>query len=152
MAEQKVWHGTISIAREYRASPQRVFAALTLEDAKLRWFASGEGFETFEYSVESKEGGREIWRGAYQGGAEITNHGLYYDVVENERLIWAYEMHIGGARISVSLSTIELTPNGSGTRLMLTEQGAYLTGPGDIPSREQGLRELLEALARELGE
>ena len=40
-------------------------------------------------------------------------------------------MHIGDTRISVSLATIELKPEGTGTRLTFTEQGAFLDGYDD---------------------
>lgn len=52
--------------------------------------------------------------------------------------------------ISSSLVTVLLTPKGGGTHLSLTEQGAYLEGFDDVAGREQGSRELLEALAKEL--
>jgi hypothetical protein len=40
--------------------------------------------------------------------------------------------------------------SGGSTHLSLTEQGAYLEGFDDVAGREQGSRELLEALGREL--
>jgi uncharacterized protein YndB with AHSA1/START domain len=52
--------------------------------------------------------------------------------------------------MSASLVTIELTPQGSGTLLVQTEQGAYLDGSDDGTDREAGWRELLENLAREV--
>jgi len=55
-------------------------------------------------------------------------------------------MHLGDKRISVSLTTIELKPHGSGTRLVFTEQGAFLDGWDNPAQREQGTQGLLEAL------
>ncbi len=49
-------------------------------------------------------------------------------------------------KLSVSLATIELTPAGKGTRLVLTEQGAFLDGYDDNGSRERGTNELIEKL------
>jgi len=46
----------------------------------------------------------------------------------------SYEMHIDQARISVSLATTELRSERTGTRLIYTEQGAYLDGL-DKPAR-----------------
>ena len=51
------------------------------------------------------------------------------------------------ARISVSVATIEFAPAGDGTKLTLTEQGAYLDGLDDPAEREHGTGELLGALA-----
>jgi hypothetical protein len=57
---------------------------------------------------------------------------------------------MGGVAMSVSLTTIELTPQGSGTLLIHTEQGAYLDGSDDGTGREEGTRGLLEILAKEV--
>ncbi|TMG34851.1 MAG: hypothetical protein E6H88_14185 [Chloroflexi bacterium] len=69
----------------------------------------------------------------------------------NERIIFAYDMHVDDKRISVSLATVELEPKGAGTRLVFTEQGAFLDGYDDAGSREHGTRELLDALGTVLG-
>jgi len=59
-------------------------------------------------------------------------------------------MTIGENRISASLATVELKPEGKRTRLVFTEQGAFLDGLDQVVDREQGWRELLGHLAREL--
>ena len=41
--------------------------------------------------------------------------------------------------LSVSLLTVELLAEGGGTRLVLTEQGAYFGDPAGVAGREQGL-------------
>ena len=53
-------------------------------------------------------------------------------------------------RISVSLATVEVKAEGKGTRLTLTEQGAYLDGSDDGSLRKQGTEGLLDALGRYL--
>ena len=35
-------------------------------------------------------------------------HAVYHDIVENERIVYSYEMLLDGVRMSVSLSTLEL--------------------------------------------
>jgi hypothetical protein len=55
-------------------------------------------------------------------------------------------MHLDDKRISVSLATVELKPAGAGTRLIYTEQGAFLDGYDDAGSREHGTRALLDNL------
>jgi uncharacterized protein YndB with AHSA1/START domain len=66
--------------------------------------------------------------------------------VPNERIVSTYDMHLDKARISVSLATVELKPEGKGTRLILTEQGVFLDGHDDAGSRERGTRDLLDNL------
>jgi hypothetical protein len=57
-------------------------------------------------------------------------------------------MHLDGSRISVSLSTVELIAEGAGTRMVYTEQGAYLDGLDTPEQREAGTRELFDALGK----
>jgi hypothetical protein len=59
-------------------------------------------------------------------------------------------MAIGPKPISVSLSTVELFPSGTGTLLKFTEQGTYFDDPDAPKGRENGSRGLLEKLAAEL--
>ena len=46
---------------------------------------------------------------------------------------------------------IELAPTGAGTRLKITEQGAFLDGYDDAGSREHGTGLLLDRLGASLG-
>jgi uncharacterized protein YndB with AHSA1/START domain len=151
MTKQKIDHASFTVTRDFKAEPARIYRAHLDKAAKQRWFTAGEGFETFKYEIDARVGGHEVWRGAYQGGPKITNDTHYLDLVENERIILAYEMTIGGNRISASLLTIVIEPKGSGSRLTLTEQGVYLAdGDAGVTGRETGTRELLEALAKEV--
>ena len=70
-------------------------------------------------------------------------------MVPNERIVYAYEMSLDDRKISVSLATIELAPTQTGTRLVLTEQGAFLDG-NDDGSRERGTNYLLDQLGESL--
>lgn len=64
---------------------------------------------------------------------------VYWDIVENERIVNTYEMALDGTRISVSLTTVELRPDGAGTRLRLTEHGAHLDGHAPVAERAEGV-------------
>lgn len=60
-------------------------------------------------------------------------------------------MLLDGVRMSVSLSTLELEPDGEGTLLTLTEQGAFFTGSvesdgAQVAGRKEGTSGLLDAL------
>ena len=62
-------------------------------------------------------------------------------------------MHLSAKHHSVSLATVELTPSGHGTRLIFTEQVAFLDGTdgneGTL-SRQLGTAAHLDRLARQL--
>jgi uncharacterized protein YndB with AHSA1/START domain len=79
-----------------------------------------------------------------------TFDAVYFDVVPNERLVYSYEMHLDERKISVSLATFELKAEGEGTRLVVTENGAFLDGYDDAGSRERGTNVLVDALGRSL--
>ena len=61
-------------------------------------------------------------------------------------------MHMDQTLISVSVATVELRPEGAGTRLVLTEQGAYLDGHDTPAQRQHGSGALLDALGAALGQ
>jgi uncharacterized protein YndB with AHSA1/START domain len=128
-----------------------VWQALTDPAAKAHWFgAPAENLAVLEREMDVRPGGRERLRGCWGSGVTSTFDALYYDVIENERLVYCYEMHLDERKISVSLATLQLIADGKRTRLALTEQGAFLDGYDDAGARERGTRELLEALARAL--
>ena len=151
MSERSVTHATFTIERTYEASPTRVFQAFADPAIKKRWFAGPEGWEEEQSEMDFRVGGRETSRGGPRGGPVHTFESRYQDIVPNERIIFAYDMHVDDKRISVSLATVELEPKGAGTRLVFTEQGAFLDGYDDAGSREHGTGELLDALGAVLG-
>ena len=148
MSDRSVEHTSYVVERVYDASPARVFAAWSDSQAKLRWFRDSQG----EYELDFRVGGWERGRGTLPDGREHLYEALYQDIVPGERIVFTYEMLVDGVRISVSVATVELRPEGDRTRLVFTEQGAFLDGH-DIPGRrEGGMGGLLDALGRWLGD
>jgi uncharacterized protein YndB with AHSA1/START domain len=146
MTERSVTHATFVLERTYPVPAARVFQAWSDPRLKRKWFG-GDGQAASEYHLDFKVGGTEISRGSLPDGAGSYSYDArYQDIVQDERIVYSYDMHLGGPRISVSLSTVELKPSGDGTLLVYTEQGAYLDGLDNPEQREHGTRELLEAL------
>src|SRR6266536_4197344 len=85
-----------------------------------------------------------------KGGPVHTFDARCQDIVPHRRIIFSYDMQLDGTRISVSLTTIELEPAGTGRRLMFTEQGAFLDGHDSPAERERGTVELLDAVGAEV--
>ena len=150
MTERSVTHATFVIERSYNASPARVFAAFADPAAKRRWFTNPEAPGPVEHELDFRVGGSEINRGGPPGGPTYSFEAHYQDIVPDQRIVSTYEMHMNETRISVSLATVELKPEASGTLLVYTEQGAFLDGHDSPAEREHGTRELLSALDVEL--
>jgi uncharacterized protein YndB with AHSA1/START domain len=148
MTERSVEHATFVIERSYDAEPARVFAAWAEPEAKARWFGPAEG--SGEHELEFRIGGREINRGTGPDGEVYTYDARYQDIVPDERIVYAYDMYRDETRISVSLATVEFRSEGAGTRLVYTDQGAFLDGQDKPEYREQGTGGLFDALAAEL--
>ena len=149
-------HGMFTIERRYDASPERVFRAYSDPVAFRRWFVDAPGASVHEWLHEFHVGGRGGGRYRFGDHAEGFNDTRFLDIVENARIILSYVMGSVAAgermRASASLATIELLPDGPGTRLIYTEQGAYFgeDGGAHIPMREEGCIQMLENLAGEL--
>jgi uncharacterized protein YndB with AHSA1/START domain len=150
MTERSVTHATFVVERAYDASPARVFAAFADPATKARWFVGPEEWGPDEFELDFRVGGREVSRGGPKGGPVHVYESRYQDIVTNERLVWTYHMLLDEQLISVSVATVEFAPEGAGTRLVLTEQGAFLDGHDTADQRERGTGELLDALGAEL--
>jgi uncharacterized protein YndB with AHSA1/START domain len=144
-----VAHDTFVIERTLAASPARVYAAFADPEEKRRWFGDPDFEKEADHTVDFRVGGRESMSGrAPGGGPSFTYDALYQDIVADERIVYSYEMTMDGRRISVSVATLEFVPAPGGSRLILTEQGAYLDGLDTRAAREEGTRGLVENLAR----
>jgi uncharacterized protein YndB with AHSA1/START domain len=152
MPQRTVTHATFSVERFFDFSPAEVFAAYTDPAARRRWFVEGEGWDVETCNLDFRQGATEHSTFRFRGGPLIRNDTTYLDIVQDKRFVFAYTMVVGDERISASLGTVELIPEGKGTRHVFTEQGAYLDGHDNVAGREEGSRQLFEALARELGE
>jgi uncharacterized protein YndB with AHSA1/START domain len=152
-------HASFIIERRYRASPQRLFAAWADPAAKRAWFAEGEGWEIRSYELDFREGGSETARYRFAKGQEVFgeetwfgNETVFSDIVANERIVFTYAMSRNGVRFSVSLASVELAPDSDGARLVFTEHATFFEGADGAQMRETGWRELLDSLAKHLGE
>lgn len=147
---RSVVHATFCIERTYPASPAQVFKALTDPAAKAKWFRGGNGYTVLAREMDVRPGGREQVKGRWETGVVSSFDAVYHDVVADERIVYSYEMHLDDRKISVSLATLELKPAGTHTRLVVTEQGAFLDGYDDADTREHGTNLLLDALGNSL--
>ena len=155
MQAQAVTHHTIILERLYPAKPERVFSAFSDPAKKRRWFAEGEDFSNVDFAMDFREHGFErtkfrAGRDTPLKGSVLSNDTVYLDIVPNRRIVLAYTMAVEDKRFSSSQVTFEFLPSETGTRLLFTEQAAFFEGADGPAMREQGWRQLFEALASEL--
>ncbi len=150
MTKRSVVHSTFIIDRFYPVPPAKVYFALSDPAAKRRWFTDPRNPMPSKHEMDFRVGGKEINAGGPKDGPVHVYNATYQDIVPDQRIVYSYDMLFGETRISVSLATIELHAEGKGTRLVLTEQGAFLDGHDSSATREHGTHELLDALGAAL--
>ncbi|RWD63030.1 SRPBCC family protein [Mesorhizobium sp.] len=146
MTERSVVHSTFVIERVYPVTPEKVYFALSDAEAKKRWFFDPDNPMPSRHEMDFRVGGKEVNAGCPSDGQMHFYNAVYQDIVPNRRIVYSYELLFGETRVSVSLATIELIAEGRGTRLILTEQGAFFDGIDSPATREHGTGELLDAL------
>jgi uncharacterized protein YndB with AHSA1/START domain len=149
MTTRSAQHGTIRLERRYKAAPARVFAAWAEPEARAKWDVPGR-WVIAEQSFDFREGGRERKRFGPQDDPRLLADTLYLDIVPQHRIVFSYSMTSRGRPISVSLTTVELSPDGRNTHLLLTEQVAFLDGNDNAANREEGLASMLDKIGETL--
>ena len=150
MSQHKVDHASFTLDRHYDAPVALLYKAFSDEGAKRRWFGGGSEWDLQSREFDFRVGGKEHLSGKWKSGMVSTFDAIYLDIVPERRIIYAYDLHIDGKHISVSLATILFATEGAGSKLTITEQGAFLDGYDDAGSREKGTRGLLERIADSL--
>ncbi len=147
LQEHEVTHATLTLERSYPAAPAQVFAAWADPAVKARWFAGS----SLSHDLDFRVGGQEVNRADVGEGRVATFTSTYHDIIEAQRIVYSSTLAMAGRAVStVSVTTVELVPDGGGTRLVLTEQGTFLDGQEQPSWREHGTGDWLDALGGEL--
>ena len=152
---RSIKHSSFHIERTVNYDHAAIFRAWTDPDANARWFNGPHdkwNCEVREMAV--RDGGRERVIGKFVDGSESRFEALYFDVVPERRIVYTYDMYWQGKKISVSLASVEFVAlgkeNGQNTKLIVTEQHAFLDGYEDSGSRERGTLALIDNLGAAL--
>lgn len=140
-----VLHASFTLERTYPATPERVFAARADPALKRAWFVGGTG----EHELDFRVGGVER-NGNDLDGRALTFVSRYEEIVPDTRIVFTSVLAVDGAPATVSVNSVELTTEGDGCRLTLTQSSAYLDGREKPEWREEGTGSQLDALARVL--
>ncbi len=145
MSDHSVAHGTFVVERTYTHPIEKLWAAWSDPEQKVKWFGAPDGgmpAQIFDF----KPGGRESRHGTIPNGPTFSFEVLYQDIVRNSRIVYNYDMHMDGKKISVSLAAVEFWPEGKTTRMKLTEYGLFLDGLDTVAQRREGTAALMDQL------
>jgi uncharacterized protein YndB with AHSA1/START domain len=143
-----VAHADFTIERRYGCTPQQNFSAFSDPELKRPWFADPGNWPDAVWELDFRVGGSEVNSGGSPGGTHHAFKSRFHDIVEDERIVFAYDLLLDHRLVSVSLTTIEFFADGDGTRLEFTEQGAFFDDLDAPAGREHGTGKLLDALER----
>lgn len=146
-------HKSFVLERVYPHAPARLFNAFKDPAKKARWFVGGEGFIVNGATWDFRVGGWERFKFRFgEKGPPMTNDTVFMEIVENQRIVFAYSMTIGGNPLSVSLTTVEFVAQDGGKKTLLrfSEHDTFLDGNDGLDSRREGTTGLLQSLANEL--
>ena len=155
-AQPTTIHDTFVVERNYPQTNDRVFAAFAELDRKRRWYAEGD-HEIQEFEMDFRIGGSERLHYRFReghpiAGSEIANESHYQDIVLNERIVVTSKMSLNGKQISITLLTLEFLPSGTGTDLVLTNQGTFVDWPDGAKMLEHGWGALFDRLGQVLAD
>jgi uncharacterized protein YndB with AHSA1/START domain len=107
------------LKREIAAPRERVFAAWTDVRQSATWWAPRD-FTILSCVMDVRPGGKWHRRMRSPGGAVVTKHGVYREVVPPERLVFTYiSEHEGGGIDPETVVTVTFADLGGRTRLTL---------------------------------
>ena len=111
---------SLAIVRKLKASPQAVWRALTQPERLKRWMGPSDEFQVLVAETDVRVGGRYHIVMKSPDGEEHDVSGVYREVAANRKLVYTWAWKSTPER--ESLVTIELTPAGDGTELVLKHE------------------------------
>jgi uncharacterized protein YndB with AHSA1/START domain len=137
---------SVTLVRRIKASPARVWAAITRPEQMLLWWGPDAG-PTLKAEADVRPGGRFSVVFRLLDGSEHNPTGVYREVVPEKKLVFTWEW--AGSPEKESLVTFRLEPFEGGTELTLLHE--RLPDEEARQSHEAGWSGLLDKLPAFLG-
>jgi uncharacterized protein YndB with AHSA1/START domain len=143
-----LFHGTFAVKRVWAATPRRIFSAWADPVVKAQWFRGPpEKWSEVRRSMDFRVGGLEVAEGRFNDSGMTTLFEARYHVIEQgRRLVYVYDLHLSGELHSITLSSLDLEPDGDRTRVSYTEQIVFMDGQDGIEKRRDGTEEAFETI------
>jgi uncharacterized protein YndB with AHSA1/START domain len=137
---------SVTIVRRIKASPAKVYAALTEPKQMVRWWGPDAG-PTLSAAADVRPGGRFSVVFRLLNGDEHNPTGVYREVIPERKLVFTWEAP--GMPERTSLVTFLLAPFDGGTELTLIHEHL----PEEVrKSHEDGWKGFLDKLQLFLGD
>jgi uncharacterized protein YndB with AHSA1/START domain len=135
----------VLIRREFNAPRHLVYRAYTTPELITRWW-SGDRGEVTSAEVDLRIGGRWRYVMTANGGFEVAFHGVYQDIVTNERLVCTEVFE--GMPDAEAVDTLTLTEHNCRTTLtLLVQHTDQASRDAHINSgMEDGMQEAMDQL------
>ncbi len=143
-------HATIVFERNYDVPIERVFGAFADPKDRARWSAPSDTAVLIYDKADFRIGGRDTFRCGAKSDPKFFGESRYHDIIPNRRIVSSETIDTDGKRLSVALTTMDLEPEGSSTKVKLTVQIVLLDGADMIEGTKIGYTGALDNLAREL--
>jgi uncharacterized protein YndB with AHSA1/START domain len=105
-----------------KASAEKIFAALTDPDQRMKWWGSEGRFQTTHMESDLRPGGRWLMRGTGMGGRPFTVAGVYRDIERPRLLVFTWLPDWQGDTTE-SLVRFDLNEKDGVTTVRLTHSG-----------------------------
>lgn len=138
---------TLVLERRIGTPPDRLFALMTDRSARAEWGAPSDDVIIEIDESDIRPGGREVARCGPREAPEFTAVSDFH-VVTPDCLVLSETLTVGGAILSVSLATQEISATDTGSLLKVTLQIVSVSGPDTLEGYSEGWSSALDKLAR----
>ena len=143
-------HATFVFERELPATVEAVFAAFADPVKRVQWGTPSETAVVIYDEADFREGWLDRFRCGAKSDPNIHGVTRYLDIIRNGRIVSSETITMNGKRLCVSLTTLELTPDGRKTKLKNTTQLASFIGQDMVNGHKLGTNASLDNLVRHL--
>jgi uncharacterized protein YndB with AHSA1/START domain len=144
-------HATLVFERNIPAPTSAVFAAFADPVKRAEWGAPSDTAVVIYDAVDFREGGQDMFRCGSKSNPNIHGVTSYADIVLDQRIVSSEIITMDDKRLCVSLTTLELTPDGRETKLLNTTQLVSFIGRDMVNGFTAGTNASLDNLIRHLG-
>ena len=146
-----VVHKTLTFERQFSASKEVVFRAFADPIARAKWAAPSPSSIVIYESENFVIDGKDKFRCGSRKDPNIHGETRYLDILNDDRIVSSETLTMDGNRLCASLTTVELTTDGSTTLLEQTTHIASFVGDSMIEGFNQGNNVSLDNLVKFVG-